>query len=58
METKADVVTGTRYAGNGGVCGWNAYRVMTSKVGNFIAHFLLKPKASDLTGSYRYVVHE
>jgi dolichol-phosphate mannosyltransferase len=52
-KTGADIVTGTRYAYNGGVCGWNAYRILTSKIGNFIAHFLLKPEASDLTGSFR-----
>ena len=52
-ETKCDVVTGTRYAGNGGVYGWNLKRKLTSRVANYIAAVLLSPKVSDLTGSFR-----
>ncbi|CAG8523157.1 3009_t:CDS:2 [Diversispora eburnea] len=37
-----DVVTGTRYSGNGGVYG-----------ANFLASTLLRPRVSDLTGSFR-----
>ena len=49
----ADIITGTRYKGNGGVYGWNLFRKLTSRVANFIGQILLNPKASDLTGSFR-----
>ena len=52
-ETGCDVVTGTRYAGDGGIHGWDLNRKLTSRVANFLASTLLAPKASDLTGSYR-----
>jgi len=52
-ETGADVVTGTRYAQNGGVYGWDLNRKLTSRVANFLASVLLAPSASDLTGSFR-----
>jgi len=52
-EGDYDIVTGTRYEGNGGVWGWDLYRKLTSRVANYIAHTLLQPKASDLTGSFR-----
>ena len=52
-ETGADIVTGTRYAQNGGVYGWDLNRKLTSRVANFLAATLLAPKASDLTGSFR-----
>lgn len=52
-ETGADVVTGTRYAHNGGVYGWDLNRKLTSRVANFLASVLLAPSASDLTGSFR-----
>jgi dolichol-phosphate mannosyltransferase len=52
-ETGADVVTGTRYAENGGVYGWDLNRKLTSRVANFLASVLLAPSASDLTGSFR-----
>jgi dolichol-phosphate mannosyltransferase len=48
-----DIVTGTRYAGNGGVYGWDWYRKLTSKTANYLATFLLNPGVSDLTGSFR-----
>uniref|UniRef100_A0A0X3PYL3 Dolichol-phosphate mannosyltransferase subunit 1 n=2 Tax=Schistocephalus solidus TaxID=70667 RepID=A0A0X3PYL3_SCHSO len=48
-----DIVTGTRYACGGGVCGWNLKRKVISRCANFLAHLLLRPKASDLTGSFR-----
>jgi dolichol-phosphate mannosyltransferase len=50
---KVDIVTGTRYAGNGGVAGWDTYRKLTSRTANFLADFLLNPGVSDLTGSFR-----
>jgi dolichol-phosphate mannosyltransferase len=52
-ETGADIVTGTRYAQNGGVHGWDLNRKLTSRVANFLAGTLLAPQASDLTGSFR-----
>lgn len=52
-ETRCDIVTGTRYALGGGVCGWDLRRKLTSRVANYIAATLLRPRVSDLTGSYR-----
>ena len=52
-ETGSDIVTGTRYALGGGVCGWDLRRKLTSRVANYIAATLLRPRVSDLTGSYR-----
>ena len=52
-ETKANIVTGTRYVSQGGVFGWDLRRKLTSRVANFIADFLLDPKCTDLTGSFR-----
>lgn len=51
--TSCDVVTGTRYVSEGGVCGWNLRRKLVSRVANFIAQVVLRPGVSDLTGSYR-----
>ena len=48
-----DVVTGTRYARGGGVHGWDTRRKLTSRVANYLAHVLLAPGVSDLTGSFR-----
>lgn len=52
-ETDADIVSGTRYVSKGGVFGWDLKRKLTSRVANFVADFLLAPKCSDLTGSFR-----
>jgi dolichol-phosphate mannosyltransferase len=52
-EGNHDIVTGTRYVQGGGVHGWDLRRKLTSRVANFLAHRLLAPRASDLTGSYR-----
>jgi len=52
-ETGADIVTGSRYRRGGGVYGWDLYRKMSSRVGNFIAGFSLGLHTSDLTGSFR-----
>ncbi|KAE8813786.1 dolichol-phosphate mannosyltransferase subunit 1 [Hordeum vulgare] len=52
-ETGADIVTGTRYVSNGGVHGWNLMRKLTSRGANVLAQTLLRPGASDLTGSFR-----
>jgi hypothetical protein len=42
-KTGADIVTGTRYAQNGGVYGWDLNRKLTSRVANFLAATLLAP---------------
>lgn len=52
-EGNYDVVTGTRYRGGGGVYGWNLTRKLISRGANFVADFLLQPRVSDLTGSFR-----
>ncbi|RIA91825.1 Glycosyltransferase Family 2 protein [Glomus cerebriforme] len=48
-----DIVTGTRYTGNGGVYGWDLKRKIISRGANFLASTLLRPNVSDLTGSFR-----
>lgn len=48
-----DIVTGTRYAGNGGVYGWDLKRKLVSRGANFLASTVLRPNVSDLTGSFR-----
>ena len=53
IETKADIVTGTRYRPGGGVFGWDFKRKLTSRVANFIAKSALGSDCTDLTGSYR-----
>jgi len=52
-EGNFDVVTGTRYAGDGGVNGWDLKRKIISRGANFVTQFLLRPGVSDLTGSFR-----
>ena len=52
-EGNFDVVTGTRYVPGGGVHGWDTRRKLTSRVANYLAHVLLNPGVSDLTGSFR-----
>lgn len=48
-----DIVTGTRYAPDGGVFGWDLKRKLTSKGANIFADTVLRPGVSDLTGSFR-----
>lgn len=48
-----DIVTGTRYAGNGGVYGWDLKRKFVSRGANLFADTVLSPGVSDLTGSFR-----
>ncbi|KAI8582287.1 hypothetical protein K450DRAFT_228250 [Umbelopsis ramanniana AG] len=48
-----DVVSGTRYKTGGGVYGWDLKRKLVSRGANFLATLLLRPNASDLTGSFR-----
>lgn len=52
-EANLDIVTGTRYAGSGGVCGWDLKRKVISRGANYLAQVLLRPAVSDLTGSFR-----
>jgi len=52
-EQNVDIVTGTRYAGDGGVYGWDLKRKMVSRGANIFADTLLRPGVSDLTGSFR-----
>lgn len=55
QKTKSyDIVTGTRYAGDGsGVSGWDLKRKLVSRGANLFADTLLRPGVSDLTGSFR-----
>lgn len=48
-----DIVTGTRYAGDGGVYGWDLKRKLVSRGANLFATVMLRPGCSDLTGSFR-----
>ncbi|OAR01523.1 hypothetical protein LLEC1_01505 [Akanthomyces lecanii] len=48
-----DIVTGTRYAGSGGVFGWDLKRKCVSRGANLFADTVLRPGVSDLTGSFR-----
>ncbi|KAJ8378198.1 hypothetical protein AAFF_G00244860 [Aldrovandia affinis] len=53
QEGGFDLVSGTRYSGNGGVYGWDLRRKLISRGANYITQVLLRPGASDLTGSFR-----
>lgn len=48
-----DIVTGTRYRGDGGVYGWDLKRKLVSRGANLFADTVLRPGVSDLTGSFR-----
>lgn len=52
-EGDLDIVSGTRYSGNGGVYGWDLKRKVISRGANYLTQILLRPGASDLTGSFR-----
>ncbi|KAL9602344.1 MAG: hypothetical protein Q9219_001910 [cf. Caloplaca sp. 3 TL-2023] len=53
-RTSCDIVTGTRYAGQGaGVYGWDLKRKMVSRGANLVADTALGAGVSDLTGSFR-----
>lgn len=54
----ADIVTGTRYKGNGGVFGWDLKRKFVSRGANLFADTVLRPGVSDLTGSFRLYKRE
>ncbi|XP_055599543.1 dolichol-phosphate mannosyltransferase subunit 1-like [Uranotaenia lowii] len=53
QQSNLDVVSGTRYVGDGGVYGWDFKRKLISRGANFLSQLLLRPNASDLTGSFR-----
>lgn len=53
-----DIVTGTRYAGDGGVYGWDLKRKLISRGANLFADTALRPGVSDLTGSFRLYKRE
>ncbi|MDI1493048.1 MAG: dolichol-P-mannose synthesis [Ramalina farinacea] len=53
-----DIVTGTRYAGDGGVYGWDLKRKLVSRGANLFADTVLNPGVSDLTGSFRLYKRE
>ena len=46
LDGDFDVVTGTRYAQEGGVAGWDTRRKLTSRGANFCAATLLNPGVS------------
>ncbi|BFZ12680.1 hypothetical protein BsWGS_15719 [Bradybaena similaris] len=52
-EKDYDIVTGTRYVGNGGVYGWDFKRKLISRGANYVTQVLLRPGVTDLTGSFR-----
>jgi len=52
-SSDCDIVTGTRYAGDGGVYGWDLKRKLVSRGANLFADTVLRPGVSDLTGSFR-----
>eukprot|EP00877_Chromochloris_zofingiensis_P001626 jgi/Chrzof1/11464/Cz05g37170.t1 len=52
-QTGADIVSGTRYTGGGGVAGWNLKRKFVSRGANVLASTLLGINATDLTGAFR-----
>lgn len=53
QDNDFDIVSGTRYIGNGGVFGWDFKRKLVSRGANFLSQLLLRPNCSDLTGSFR-----
>lgn len=52
-ENNYDIVTGTRYAGDGGVFGWDFKRKIISCGANVLTQMALGPSVTDLTGSFR-----
>lgn len=52
-EKGYDIVTGTRYSGDGGVYGWDFKRKFISCGANTLTQLALGPSVSDLTGSFR-----
>ena len=53
-EKNYDLVSGTRYSGKeAGVYGWDLKRKIISRGANLLTQIMLRPNASDLTGSFR-----
>ncbi|PWN42447.1 nucleotide-diphospho-sugar transferase [Ceraceosorus guamensis] len=55
-ERDLDIVQGTRYSGpatGAGVYGWNLKRKLVSRGANLLATFVLGPRTTDVTGSFR-----
>lgn len=52
-EGDYDIVTGTRYDGEGGVFGWDFKRKIVSCGANVLTQMALGPSVTDLTGSFR-----
>ncbi|KAI5132439.1 dolichol-phosphate mannosyltransferase [Nematocida ausubeli] len=52
-ETRAGVVIGSRYTGEGGTCNWPFSRKMTSQGANILAYIFTGKRNSDMTNSYR-----
>lgn len=51
-----DIVQGTRYSGastGAGVFGWNLKRKLVSRGANLLSSFVLGPRTTDVTGSFR-----
>lgn len=51
-----DIVQGTRYSGistGAGVFGWNLKRKLVSRGANLLSSFVLRPRTTDVTGSFR-----
>lgn len=56
LQTNADIVQGTRYSGpktGAGVYGWDLKRKLVSRGANVLATFVLDPRTTDVTGSFR-----
>lgn len=56
LATNADIVQGTRYSGpstGAGVYGWDLRRKLVSRGANVLATFVLDPRTTDVTGSFR-----
>jgi len=52
-ENNLDIVYGSRYDENGGICGWSFFRKLTSRVANFITVQSFNQSVSDFTNSFR-----
>ncbi|BFZ58856.1 dolichol-P-mannose synthesis [Savitreella phatthalungensis] len=53
QEGDCDIVLGTRYAGDGGVYGWDFKRKLVSRGANLLSRVILRPNVTDVTGSFR-----
>lgn len=52
-EGELDIVYGSRYEIGGGICGWNLFRKLTSRIANFVTVQTLGIDVSDFTNSFR-----